>query len=536
MVIIERLKAHIKTRGSVGLLLAVGLTLTACGGRSADAAELAPAATATPWPTIAAVVPRGTITATVDVPVDDTPTPERVGPELVDQFRTAVNSEALAVFPLEGDVAHPVRIETIVLSGELDPVVVINNADGDRLADSNTGGEGEPEVIGQFIFPTDGYYELGITSTQGEGEVGVSIYRLDPADLEGGGTFDSMDATLHGSIEHPSTYHTFRLPVERGQRFDVGAEALTEGLDLLFELYDPSGVLVASRDDNMDIDPWLWNYMPDQTGMYTLVLNNYGETTGSYALHVTPSESAGEAVLGTRTDLALQGVPRRSSWMSFEATALDAAYIEARPVDPGVDVQIDIYDAAGNPVISVDQTGTGEEEAATLVQFPFNGVYQVEFTTLNEGGQIEYYINYYRQAALDDETGGPIVAGGFGKSGEIEGPGTVITYVFDGTAGDVIGVDAHSTGSSALDLGFDLYAPDGTRLTRQDDVVGKNPILDAIELPQTGRYALSLWNYGDTTGTYDVYVTNPGAPSTPPPSDPVDAESGDEADSGEGEP
>ena len=117
-----------------------------------------------------------------------------------------------------------------MLSGNLDPVIVIYNTQGDRLAQSNTAGPNQPEVIGQFVFPVDGYYELGITGGDGEGEVGVSVYRLDPADVEGGGTFEAIDQTLHGVIDHPSTYHTFRLPVQRGQRFDLGAEALTEGL------------------------------------------------------------------------------------------------------------------------------------------------------------------------------------------------------------------------------------------------------------------------------------------------------------------
>jgi hypothetical protein len=77
-------------------------------------------------------------------------------------------------------------------------------------------------------------------------------------------------------------------------------------------------------------------------------------------------------------------------------------------------------------------------------------------------------------------------------------------------------VDAHGTDNTGLDLGLDLYSPEGERLVTLDDVVGVNPVIDRIELPQTGQYALVLWNYGGTTGLYDLYVTNPEAPATPP--------------------
>ncbi|NLH07426.1 MAG: hypothetical protein GX484_07475 [Chloroflexi bacterium] len=521
------------------VMLAAALMLAGCGGRADAAAEAPPSATDTPWPTLAPVIPtpsptlRGSNNATGEAgeeatgePVEGTPEPPTrattvqvsSGPQLVEQFRTTVAPGTTAVFPLEGKIDHPVRIEVIVLSGNLDPVIVIYNTQGDRLAQSNTAGPNQPEVIGQFVFPVDGYYELGITGGDGEGEVGVSVYRLDPADVEGGGTFEAIDQTLHGVIDHPSTYHTFRLPVQRGQRFDLGAEALTEGLDLQYELYDPTGALVAARDDNVDADPWLWNYMPNQSGVYTLVLSNYGETTGQYRVSYTISQSAGEAVLGARTELELQGSPRRSSWLTFEATALDAVSVEVEPLAEGVDVMVALYDSNGNKIVEVNEGGVGAKEVMSLVQFPFDTRYQIEFSTNAEGGLVEYYIRYYKQVELDDEkTGGFIAPGKFGKSGEIEGPGSVITYLFDAGAGTLIGIDAHATGrGNNLDLGFDLYAPDGTRLVRRDDVVGKNPVLDGIELAQSGRYALTLWNYGGTTGTFDVFVNDLGAPATPP--------------------
>jgi hypothetical protein len=348
------------------------------------------------------------------------------GLQLLDQFRVAIQEGAVSVFQLEGHIDQPVRVEAIVLSGDIDPYVTMSNSVGDRLAHSDSGQVGEPEVIGQFQFPGDGFYELGVAAPAGSGEVGISIYALDPANLEGGGVFDSIEGELRGTIEHPSTYHTFRLSVERGVRFDLSAQALTEGLDLVLELYSPDGVLLAARDDNVGVDPYLWNFMPSQSGLYTIVLSNYDEGVGDYLLQVSLADEDNPAALGTRTELELSANPRSSTWLTFESRALDAVRVEARPVSPGMDLRIALYDSYGNLLAVADQFGIGEPEQLTTVQVPYDGQYYVEFLTLGEGGEIEYYIRVIRQSEI--ELGGQRIAPSrFAHEGEIVGPGTSYT-------------------------------------------------------------------------------------------------------------
>jgi hypothetical protein len=488
------------------IVIVLAVVLAACEAGSTTS-ETAAATTPTPWPTLEPVLsPQPT-------PMPDATT--EAGPRLLDQFRVDVQEDAVSVFQIEGQIDQPVRIEAIVLSGNIDPYITMSNSVGDRLAYADSGQVGEPEVIGQFQFPGDGFYELGVAAPAGSGEVGISIYALDPANLEGGGVFGSMNEELRGTMDHPSTYHTFRLPVERGIRFNLSAQALTEGLDLVLELYSPDGVLLAARDDNVGVDPYLWNFMPSQSGLYTIVLSNYDEGVGDYLLTVSQADEDTPAAMGTRTELTLSANPRSSSWLTFDSRALDAVRVEARPISPGMDLSIALYDSYGNRLAAADQFGLGEPEQLTTVQVPYDGQYYVEFLTLGEGGQIEYYIRAIRQSEI--ELGGKRISPSrFAHEGEIVGPGTSYTYLFDAEAGDLIGADAHGTDSSGLDLGFDLYAPDGTRLISLDDVVGVDPVIDRIELPQTGQYALVLWNFGDTTGLYDLYVTNPEAPATPP--------------------
>lgn len=500
------------------LALVAGLLLAACGTHAEDPSVTStPTLTSTPWPTLAAV---GTVEpAGTRLPDEQVPTarPAASGPRLVEQYRADVEAGITAIFPLEGIAESPIRIEVLVLSGEIDPVVTINNAIGDQFAYSDSGGTGQPEVVGQFLFPEDGYYELGITTLEGQGEVGVSVYRLDPAQLEGGGVFTAMNQQLRGEIDHPATFHTFRLPVERGQRFDLWATALDPGLDLLFELYGPDGVLLAARDDNVGTDPYLWNYMPAQSGDYTVVVSNYAQGTGEYTVDVRLSEG-GEAIrLSTRTEIALEGSPRRSTWLTLPGRTLDGIYVETRPTSPGVDIHISVYDPYGNRLQIADETGPGEEEIMDLVMFPFDGTYQVEFQTLGESGTMEYFIVPISQ--FDNEQGGKLIPGGQGRQNEIVGPASVLAYWFEGNVDDLVGIDAHATSSTGLDLAFDLFGPDGSLILTRDDVVGKNPVIDVLELPSSGRYAIALWNFGGTVGTFDIFVTSPEAPSTPPPDD-----------------
>lgn len=496
-------------KGARSLLLLIAvLALGGCRGAGVPADETAaPTATPTVWPTLA---PVGSTTPAVAQEEQAAPR----SPRLVEQYRVALEPGVVAVFPLEGHSDHPVRIEVLVLEGAPDPVVTIDNNRGDQLARADVGGPGEPEVIGQFQFPASAYYQLGITSATVGGAVGVSVYWLDPASLEGGGTFSMPEQELRGRITHPLTYHAFLLPAERGQRFDLAAVALTGSLDLLFELYGPDGRLLAARDDNVGNDPYLWNFMPAQSGLFTVILSNYGETTGDYLLRLSPSEGGGEAVIGSRTELPLQGTPRRSTWLTLEGRALDAISVSVTPLTTGVDPAIAIYDPFGNRLTVVDVSGRDQEEQLTLVQFPSGGQYQLEFTNMGDDGTVQYLIRRTSQLELDE--GGAIAPGPTGRDGVINGPGTVYSYFFDGQAGDLVSIDAHPQGDSEVDLGFDVYTPDGYRLVSLDDVVGKNPVIDRLQLPQSGRCALTVWNFGDMRGEFIVFLTLAQAPAPLP--------------------
>jgi hypothetical protein len=417
------------------------------------------------------------------------------------------------VFPLAGAGTYPVRIEAIVLSGEVDPELTVYNSSGDILAHSNHGSLRAPEVIGHLQFPIDGYYELSVQSVTGDGEIGVAVYRLDPKNLAGGGTFTSSSQQLTGTMRQPQSYHTYTLPLERGKRVDIVATALTPGLHLSIELYGPSASLLEDPGNIYSgANPSIWHFMPAMTGDYKLILSNEDEHTGDYTIDVRPSSGGEQAELSRRATLDFTEQPANSIWLSLTGEALDGVAIRAETQDRSMDIAVAVYDPFGNQLMMADIGGGGQTEEITFVQFPINGLYQIRFASSGPG-QASYVIRPVRQ--VDIMLGGRIYPGGRSEKGDIMGPNMFIAYEFDGEAGTSIGVDAHATGGTGLDLGFDLYNPDGSLLISRDDTVGKDPVLDRIELSQSGRYVLALWNFSDTTGPFEVFVTTPESPAQP---------------------
>lgn len=484
------------------IILSVYALLIGC--RRADRAARADT-TPTPWPTLEPII----------TPEDiDAIEPEQTGPSLQEKFRVGLVESVAAIYPLQGQIDTPVRVEVIVLDGEPDPVITISNASGDRLALANSGSASQPEVIGQFVFPANGYYELGIESASGSGQVGVSIYQLDAARVQNDGRFDSLDQQLTGRIEHPSSFHVYGIPLERGVRVDISAVAVSDGLDLLFELYDPDGFLAAARDDNVDVDPYLWGYMPSKSGEYTLVVSNFSEAVGDYQVNLVAAQSAGEAALGTRSEVEVSGEPRQSSWLTVDGRAHDGISVEVRPLDPQMDMAVAVYDPYGNLVVSANNTGIDGEEVLSLVQFGFTGVYQIELTPLGASGRAEYLVRATREADLD--VGGRVATGRQTQEGDIDGAGTAISYSFNAASNQLVGVDAQAVIDTGLDLAFDLYNPQGDLVASRDDVIGLNPLIDRVELEQSGTYVLVLRNNGVNVGPYEVVISSPDAPEAAP--------------------
>jgi hypothetical protein len=487
------------------LLCLLGIFILASCKAGSNADLLADLPAPTQPPTFPTVLPTGTAS------LPQLPENTADGVVLIERYRAEIVPDAISIYPLEGRLDRPVSIEVMVLSGEINPVIEIYTMEGDQFVIADSSGVGEPETLGPIEFPADGYYELGVSSEDGSGEVGVSIYGHEGQPVEGGWSFDALPGEKAGVISDVGTVHMFRIPAERGRRFDAWAQAVGNELDLFFDLYDPDGHLVAARDDNVGLDPYLWNFMPAQSGIYSLALKNYGSTFGNYVLRVDQS-SGGESIsIDQPVSFELQATPRRSAWFVFDCLPSEPISIESHPQNPDLDYEIALYDQYGNRLTDVNNSAAGQPEVLTFVRPPHDGACQVEFIPLETEGVVDFTIT--RAAGDVESVSGPIVAGGDPLRCHIAGPGTVLSYSFEAKAGDRVNMGVRFLNGALIDLNFDLYDPDGYLLYSSLGVDGAGLLVQAYSLPAAGDYTLVFWNQGQQAGDFEFDLSSTGESS-----------------------
>lgn len=461
--------------------LTLALLLAACAGRG-DAPPETGSLPGTALPTIAPV-DAGALTAQASEA-------SQQGLVLLKSFRGDVQPEAEAIFGLTGEAGEAVRIEVQVRLGEPDLALHLSTPSGEILANVDVGGPGESEVIGEFRLPAEGYYELAVQSLENTGQVDVLIYEISGEVLSGGGALPGLGQPVTGSMDRPATFHTYKLRTERGQRFDLRATALSGDLDLVFELYDPQGEPVVKRDDSLDKDPYLFNYMPQLSGDYTVVLTNFEGTTGTYQIIAEASQGGSPLDFGRRQVISLPTEPHHGAWVPFISTAGEGLSINADPLNPNTDLTLAVHDVFGNRLAFADNGGPGAGESLR-VQVPYDGPYQLEFGTLSEGGEVRY--DAYERSSFDFDTSGPLIEFPTLRDVTIllQQGGETHAYWFDGEQGQRITIDATAR-SGTLDLAFDLLDEAGNVLSAHDDDRNTDPVLENYPLPYTGRYYLVL--------------------------------------------
>ena len=474
------------------------ITMAACLDSGPPADDLTQQVPTTPLPTINPALPDN----------DDSGATQS-GLLLLESFRGDVQPQAQSIFGLAGQAGDPVRIEIQVRIGKPDIILYLISSNGQILTTVDSGGPGEPEIIEEFRFPASAYYELAVESKSGEGQVDVLIFQLPIEQLTGGGVIPAFGQAVSGSIDQPSTFHTYLVNIERGQRFDISARATSGDLDLLFEIYAPDGTLLALRDDTLGFDPHFYNYMPSTSGQYSIIVTNYQQTTGTYQLQVERSQSAGQLTISRRDIISLSREVRRSEWLSFVGEAGAGFSFEARPINPTSDITLAVYDIFGNRLAFADINPPGQSELLGQVQLPYDGPYQLEIGTLTEGGEVEYAARPLR--AGDIRAGGLVVIGQPALRLPVLQSGTVHAYWFEGQQGQPITIETKSL-TGVLDLALGLYDPAGNLLAYHDNDRFRDAIMENFALPVTGTYYVVVSLLDDRTGEYEFRIDSSTQP------------------------
>ena len=276
-------------------------------------------------------------------------------------------------------------------------------------------------------------------------------------------------------------------------------------LDLYLELYDGDGAIVAEDDDSGEGYNALIADFP-VSGTYTIHALTYsgaGDYTLSLEIAAEPQGEVieyGQTVEETLTEEAQQG------WF-FQGTEGDVVTIVMNGLDKDgdLDCHLELYSPNGVALTDDDDSGEGLNALIEYYELPADGIYRilVSNAAFGLGGAYE----------LTLEQTGMVTEGtlAYGETVSVTLPaGTRHHWLFEGQEGDVVTISMTAVNED-MDTYLELFAPDGVRVTTDDDSGGEaNAEISTFELPLNGTYRIIARGYGDQdAGEYVLALTGP---------------------------
>lgn len=219
---------------------------------------------------------------------------------------------ASEVFEIRLEAGQVLNIFMNATSGLLDPLLILQDAEGNIVAENDDDPEGGTlnAAIRDFVVPEDGVYTIIATRFQLElgttmGDFELIIERVDST--EGVDDDESTSSTavvedgarisygqiVNGEITRDTWEIRYTFEAEAGDIIGIRMARLSGTLDALVQLYDADGVFLAENDDDplgTGRDSYLRNYGITATGVYTIVATRFqgqiGTTTGTFELEV----------------------------------------------------------------------------------------------------------------------------------------------------------------------------------------------------------------------------------------------------------
>jgi hypothetical protein len=150
---------------------------------------------------------------------------------------------------------------------------------------------------------------------------------------------------------------------------------------------------------------------------------------------------------------------------------------------------LELYDSRNN-LLHWDDNSAGGRDALILWPVLWNDTYEIRISS-PAGTTGEYMLIY----------------GGIDLiSKQIRRPGAVNQHTFYGEQGQIVIAGTVRPDDSTLDPYITLFAPDGKRLTGNDDVGDSLDAGISYWLPQTGTYTINVSGVNRTTGRYQLIV------------------------------
>jgi hypothetical protein len=325
-----------------------------------------------------------------------------------------------------------------------------------------------------------------------------------------------FEETVSGDLDEGE----YDLWIFEGESEQIMSIVLTGDFDTYLEVYGPDGFLIT-LDDNSGADSGslINSYYLFQDGEYTIVVRSLDPSaSGDYELTLLegappapPSEEQGSIEFGETVSGRLSEGDRHS-W-TFEG---EEDQVISIAMTGDFDTYLELY-GPDDEQLTYDDDGYGSNLNSLISGFtlPDDGTYTIitrsfsdfasgSYELTLEEGIIEPNYPTFEPPPTPETTEQGSIEPNDEVSAELE-TGERHSWTFEGEEGQevTITMDADNDG---FDTYLELYGPDGTLLTYNDDSRGSlNSQIEDFELPEDGTYTIVARSFGDFgSGDYEL--------------------------------
>ncbi len=435
------------------------------------------------------------------------------------------NQTSRVIYGFDGLRGEVVSLNLQVISGDLDPVLLVLNARGQPIVQfDDRAGNRVPNVQSLRLPGTDRYtvvvgrFGNSIGTTTGNYELTLDRVGVSSAS---GSMLRFGDQVINNITDmQPQLYYSFRA--QRGDIVDVRMRRVSGDLDPYIQIVDSEAFVLADNDDTLGastpFDSTISGLVIEEPGTYIIVASRYGQAAGiSSGNFVLTLEEADNSGLGNTPQTAIplplgatvsnELTPQQFvKYYRFEAQADDIITIRMSRGATGI---LDSFVVLANTglveMVADDDAGGGQNALIDQYRIPETGTYYIIATRFDrEAGTTsgEYRLELQNLGNAFDDVSADTARISYGTTvtGRIDAETPEQVYAFWGVEGDTITVSMNR-GDGNLDPVVSILNSEEQVVSNDDDSGGgQNARISEYTIPETGTYYLRATRYSGDTG------------------------------------
>jgi hypothetical protein len=465
------------------------------------------------------------------------------GQTQTDTINSAAQTNSYTFSAAASDV---VNFTLVATSGSLIPKIQLYNSSGTQLSSNYSGSpygcSGSSLEMNTVTLPSTGIYTVNVSDCNSTNTGNYALYTQRTNNATGAESL-SFGQTQSGSISSVAQSNSYTFSASANDDVDFTLVVTSGGLVPKIRLYNPNGTQLSSNyagspygcsGSSLELNtvtlPSTGTYtvligdcsgsslemntvtLPS-SGTYTALVGDCGDTnTGGYLIYTQRTNNAAGA---TNLPFALTQTgsinsTAQSNSYTFSANASDVVDFTLVATSGSLVPKIRLYNSSG-ALVKSNYSGSpygcsGSSLEMNTVTLPSTGTYTVLVGDCNDTMAGNYLIYAQR---INDPAGPAALAFGQVQSGTISSAAQSNSYIFSGSANDVVNLTLVATSGSLVPR-IRVYSPNGTQLSSNYSgspygCSGSSVNLNAVTLTQSGIHTVLLGDCSDTsTGNYNL--------------------------------